>query len=176
MNIEDAADGPAPSDLFHPTPAAVEEDRLPRAKKLERLAHVVVTAAVTQGGVVRVRLLIVRPRTGVHALRPCELSIRHELARELMLQFGEHSVVVSVAVHAPVVAATDLRIQGVPQGRRSSVRVLVEIDVTGQAPLIPQRRYELMPQIVLHIRRVVVDTHSGQSGGEDAHVNRAGCG
>lgn len=51
MEIEDAAKRPATSDLFDPT-AAVEEDRLPQAKDLQRLADVVVTAAVVQVSVV----------------------------------------------------------------------------------------------------------------------------
>src|SRR5260370_33405440 len=51
----------------------------------------------------------------------------------------------------------------------------MEVDVTGQASLISQRRCELMTQIVLNVRRVVTDTRGRQSGREDAEENRAGC-
>src|SRR6266404_3062043 len=51
----------------------------------------------------------------------------------------------------------------------------MEVDVTGQASLISQRRCELMTQIVLNVRRVVMDTRGRQSGREDAEENRAGC-
>src|ERR1700722_20037782 len=52
----------------------------------------------------------------------------------------------------------------------------MEVDVPRQASLISQRRYELVAQIVLQVRRVVMDTGRGQSSGENLNVNGAGCG
>src|SRR6202034_1853609 len=46
VNIQHAAERPAADNLFQPIPVAAEEDRLPRAKKLERLADVIVAASV----------------------------------------------------------------------------------------------------------------------------------
>src|SRR5260370_30487238 len=97
VDIEDAAEGPAAGDLFHPTVAAVEEDRLVQAIELERFANVVVAAAVIQAEFVRVRLLGIRRGARVHALGPGELAVGHELVRELMLQFSQQSVVVTAA-------------------------------------------------------------------------------
>lgn len=85
VKIEDATEGPAANDLFDPTVARVEEDRLPDAIELERFADVVVAAAIVQIGVVGTRLLEIRTGTGVHAFGPSELSIAEDLVRELML-------------------------------------------------------------------------------------------
>src|SRR5882672_2206740 len=101
VKIEDAAERPATSDLFHPAIAAVKEDRLPQAKKLKCLAYVVVAASVIQVMVEWVGLLRKRRGACVHALGPSELRVNHELVRELMLQFGEHGIVVSLAGNAP---------------------------------------------------------------------------
>src|SRR5882762_7775928 len=85
VDIEDAAERPAAGDLFQPAVAAAEEDRLPYAKKLKCLAHVVVAASVIQVVVIGVGLFRIRRGTRVHALRPGELSVGLELMRELVL-------------------------------------------------------------------------------------------
>src|SRR3984957_4583039 len=113
VDIEDAAERPAASDLFHPTITAVEEDRLPHAKDLERLADVVVAASIIQVLVERIGLLRKRSGTGVHALRPGELGVGRELVRELMFQLSEQGVIVTAAVQTPEVPAADLRVEGV---------------------------------------------------------------
>src|ERR1700693_5903039 len=52
----------------------------------------------------------------------------------------------------------------------------MEVDVPRQASLISQRRCELVTQIVLQVRRVVMDTGRGQSAWENLNVNGPGCG
>src|SRR5579859_1245881 len=176
VKSQNAAERPAASDLFHPIIAAVEEDGLPHAKKLEGLADIVVRASVIQAGVIRVDLFRVRRGTSVHALGPSELSIGHELAGEPMVQFSEHSIVVSAAIHAPVVAAADLRVQVEAARSGDGIRVRVEVGITRQAALISQRRHEVMTQIVLGIQRIVMGTHGRQVRGEDADIDGAGGG
>src|SRR5208282_3862825 len=51
----------------------------------------------------------------------------------------------------------------------------MEEGVTRQGSLIPQRCYELVTEIVLSIRRVVMYTRCGQGAGEDFHANGTGC-
>ena len=123
------------------------------------------------------RVAKIRPGTGVHALRPGELSIDHELLGELMLQFREHGVIVSVAAHAPIVPAADLRVEGETRSRGNGKRVLMEENVIGHASLVSERRHELVTQIVLNIRGVVMRPHRrqgvGKEAGEDLHVGGA---
>ena len=47
-----------------------------------------------------------------------------------MLQFRKHGVVITAAVHSPVVASADLRIQCGTLKYRHCQRVLVKIDVS----------------------------------------------
>ena len=96
---------------------AVEYDRLPHAIKLERFADVVVGGSVIQAGVIGVDLLRVGRGTGVQTLGPGELGIGHKLVREIVLQLGKQGIVVAVALNAPVIAAADLRVQLIAQGR-----------------------------------------------------------
>src|SRR5215469_7675557 len=107
----------------------MEQDRLPDTEELERLADVVVRAPVIVIQIKRIILLKVRSGTDIHALGPSELRTGHELLRELMLQFRQHSVVVAMSRNSPVIAATDLRIQRVASSRRNSIRILVKEDV-----------------------------------------------
>ena len=175
MDIEDAAEGPAAGDLFYPTVGAVEKDRLPHAKKLERLTYIVVRAPVIQAGEIWVGLLRIRRGAYVHALRPGELSIGHELMRELMFYFSEHRIVVTSTGDAPEIPAAYLRVEGETLGCRDGKRVLMEEGVTRQAPLVSQGRYELVAQIVLGIQRVVMNAQGRQRAGEDAEGNLTGC-
>ena len=85
MKIEDPAERPATNDLFDPTVAPVEEDGLPHAIDLERLADVVVAGAIIQIGVVRVGLHKLRTGTDIHALGPGELGVALNLVGKLML-------------------------------------------------------------------------------------------
>ena len=86
MNIQNAAERPAADSFFQPISITAEEDRLPCAKQLERFADVLVAASVIQADMVRVRLLIIRARTGVHAFGPSELGLGREVLRELVFK------------------------------------------------------------------------------------------
>src|SRR5258708_2221823 len=176
VDVEDAAERPATCDLFDPAPAAIEEDWLPHAKDLKRLADIVVGASVIQAEVIRVILFKVWPGTCIHTLSPGELSGGHKLLRQLMLQFSEHGVVVSAARTAPEITAADLRIQGQGAGCGDSIRILVKEDITRQASHVSQRRYQMVAEIVLGVQRVVMDTHGRKVRGENVDADLAGCG
>src|SRR5580700_5139005 len=91
-----------------------------------------------------------------------------------MLQLGEHGVVVASTGNAPEVPPADLRVKGETLGCRDGQRVLMEVGVTRNASLISQRRDELVTQIVLEIRRVVMRARSGKVVGEDLNADGAG--
>src|SRR5664279_1172211 len=92
-----------------------------------------------------------------------------------MFQFGKHSVVVAAASNAPVVPATDLRVESQAGRRRYSVRVLMEIRVSRQASHIPQCRYPLIAQVILSIEREMMCEHSWEISGKNAHIDLARC-
>ena len=56
-----------------------------------------------------------------------------------------------MARNGPEVSTADLRVECEAAGRRTSVRILVEVDVMRSSPLVSQGRYELVTQIVLGI-------------------------
>src|ERR1700739_3498393 len=91
-----------------------------------------------------------------------------------MLQFSEQGIVVATTVYAPQVSASDLWVEGEAFGGRYGQRVLMEIGITRQTPLISQRCYEIVPQIILGIEGVVMGARGGQGAREDLHVHGAG--
>src|ERR1700729_3982078 len=59
VKVEDSADGPAAYDLLQPCVSASEDDRLPEAVDLQRLAYVVVRTSASELRSVWVRVLVV---------------------------------------------------------------------------------------------------------------------
>jgi len=93
------------------------------------------------------------------------------MARELMLQSGQHGIVVSVPVIAEEVHIADAGIESGALHRSDGVFVEVEIGMTRQACLIAQGRYKLVAQVVLRVQREMLGIHRGKIRGEGSHPN-----
>ena len=101
--------------------AAVKDNWLPDTKNLERLIDVEVRSPVGVLGIVQIGIAIIRARIGIHAVGPGILRFRREGMRELMLEPGEHHVVVRLTLAAEGVDAIYQRVQRRPNNVSESV-------------------------------------------------------
>src|SRR5215469_12545713 len=118
---------------------ATKEHRLPQGEELSLVGDVVVRASVRQLRIKGIELIEVRTGTGVHGPRPGELRVDHEFVGELMLQLGQHCIVVACAAIAEELYAVHLWIEWNALHRRYCVAIIVETDVPRLAPLVPKR-------------------------------------
>src|ERR1700733_4961045 len=85
--------------------AAVKYNRLPDTENLERLIDVEVRSSVGVFRIVEIGIAEVRARVSIHAVTPGILRFRREGMRELVLDPGEHHVVVRLTLAAEGVDA-----------------------------------------------------------------------
>src|ERR1700678_3060826 len=105
--------------------AAVKDNRPPDTKNLEGLIDVVVRSSIGVLRIVQIGIAIIGARIGIHAVGPGILRFRGERMRELMLETGEHHVVIRLTLAAEVVDAIYQGVQWRPNDVSESVRVIV---------------------------------------------------
>ena len=102
---------------------ATKDGRLPDAKELEVIPGVEIGLTVGKTSVVEIGAAEIRTRISVETMGPGVLRIQREILRELVLETGEHHVVVGATLAAERVDAAYKGVQRCPEDRSESVRV-----------------------------------------------------